>query len=489
MAVRSPEREVSRGRSSGAGREGLNGGKGGTPIHLGGVMPQKSDEGPSAGTTNAVKPQREIARVEAPLADGGDGHLGSGGLMEMTCERQNLRTALRRVRQNAGSPGIDGMAVDELPDYLRAHWPRLREDLLAGRYQPRPVRRVTIPKPGGGERELGIPTVLDRFIQQALLQVLQPRFDPTFSDASYGFRPGRSAHDAVRRAQTYVQEGRSFVVDIDLEKFFDRVNHDILMGRLAQRIADRRVLRLIRRYLNAGVLAKGVAIEREEGTPQGGPLSPLLANVLLDEVDKELERRGHAFVRYADDLNVYVRTQRSGERVMTSLRKLFGKLKLRVNEAKSKVRRATASKFLGFSLWTGRGGTIRRRVAPQAIKRMKERVRGLTRRSAGRSLAQICKSLGVYLTGWKGYFRLAETPGVFADIDAWVRHRLRAVQLKHWKRGRVIYREMIARGARPEAARRAAANSRRWWRNSTIALNTVLPNELFKRLGVPYLAN
>jgi group II intron reverse transcriptase/maturase len=451
-------------------------------------MPRKSDEGPSAGTTNAVKPQGEIVRVEALPADGGDGHLGSGDLMERACERQNLRAALKRVRQNAGNPGTDRMTVEELPDHLRAHWPRLREELLAGRYQPQLVRRVTIPKPGGGERELGIPTVLDRFIQQALLQVLQPLFDPTFSDASYGFRPGRSAHDAVRRAQAYVQEGRSFVVDIDLEKFFDRVNHDILMGRLAKRIADRRVLRLIRRYLNAGVLANGVVIEREEGTPQGGPLSPLLANVLLDEVDKELERRGHAFVRYADDLNVYVRTQRSGERVMASLRKQFGKLKLRVNEAKSKVRRATASKFLGFSFWVAAGRTIRRRVAPQAIKRMKQRVRELTRRSAGRSLAQMCRPLGTYLSGWKAYFRLADTPRAFADIDGWVRHRLRAVQLKHWKRGEVIYRELLVRGMSPDAARRVAANSRRWWHNSAMALNMALPNDLFKRLGVPKLA-
>ena len=452
-------------------------------------MPLKSDEGPSAGTTKAVKPQGEIVRVEAPPADGGDGHLGSGDLMERVCERQNLRAALKRVRQNAGSPGIDGMTVEELPNHLRVDWLRLREELLAGRYQPQPVRRAAIPKPGGGERELGIPTVLDRFIQQALLQVLQPLFDPTFSDASYGFRPGRSAHDAVRRAQTYVQEGRSFVVDIDLEKFFDRVNHDILMGRLAKRIADRRVLRLIRRYLNAGVLANGVVIEREEGTPQGGPLSPLLANVLLDEVDKELERRGHAFVRYADDLNVYVRTQRSGERIMASLRKQFGKLKLRVNEAKSKVRRATASKFLGFSFWVAAGRTIRRRVAPQVIKRMKQRVRELTRRSAGRSLAQMCKPLGMYLKGWKAYFRLADTPRAFADIDGWVRHRLRAVQLKHWKRGEVIYRELLARGMPPDTARRVAANSRRWWHNSAMALNLALPNDLFKRLGVPKLAS
>ncbi len=452
-------------------------------------MSQKSDESPSAQTVGAVKPQGPRLRVEASSAGNGNERLGASDLMEKACERQNLQAALKRVRQNAGSPGIDGVTVEELPEYLRVHWSRLREELLAGRYQPQPVKRVAIPKPGGGERELGIPTVLDRFIQQALLQVLQPLFDPTFSDASYGFRPGRRAHDAVRRAQGYVQEGRSFVVDIDLEKFFDRVNHDILMGRLAKRIADRRVLRLIRRYLNAGVLAHGVVIERHEGTPQGGPLSPLLANVLLDEVDKELERRGHAFVRYADDLNVYVRTQRSGERVMTSLRKLFGKLKLRVNEAKSKVRRATASKFLGFSFWVAKGWVIRRRVAPQAIARMKERVRELTRRSAGRSLAQMCKPLGTYLTGWKAYFRLAETPGAFADIDGWVRHRLRAVQLKHWKRGRVVYRELAARGMSADAARRVAGNSRRWWHNSAMALNMALPNDLFTRLGVPKLAD
>jgi group II intron reverse transcriptase/maturase len=451
-------------------------------------MPQKSDPSSSAQTAGAVKPQGPRLRVEAPPAGSGDKRLGSSDLMERACERQNLRAALKRVRQNAGKPGIDGMTVEELPGHLRVHWLRLREQLLAGRYQPQPVKRVAIPKPGGGERELGIPTVLDRFIQQALLQVLQPLFDPTFSDASYGFRPGRRAHDAVLRAQAYVQEGRSVVVDIDLEKFFDRVNHDMLMGRLVKRIADRRVLRLIRRYLNAGALANGVVIERHEGTPQGGPLSPLLANVLLDEVDKELERRGHAFVRYADDLNVYVRTPRSGERVMTSLRKLFAKLKLRVNESKSKVTRATASKFLGFSFWAAKGRVIRRRVAPQAIERMKERVRELTRRSAGRSLAQMCKPLGTYLTGWKVYFRLAETPGVFADIDGWVRHRLRAVQLKHWKRGRVVYRELLARGMTPDAAARVAGNNRRWWRNSAMALNMALPNNLFKRLGVPKLA-
>jgi RNA-directed DNA polymerase len=452
-------------------------------------MPQTSDEVPSAQTAGAVKPQGPRLRVEASPAERGDERLGTCDLMEKACERQNLLAALKRVRQNAGSPGIDGMTVEELPAHLLVHWRRLREDLLAGRYQPQPVKRVAIPKRGGGERELGIPTVLDRFIQQALLQVLQPLFDPTFSDASYGFRPGRRAHDAVLRAQAYMQEGRSFVVDIDLEKFFDQVNHDMLMGRLAKRITDRRLLRLIRRYLNAGVLANGVVIERHEGTPQGGPLSPLLANVLLDEVDKELERRGHAFVRYADDLNVYVRSERAGERVMASLRALFGKLKLRVNETKSKVRRATNAKFLGFSFWIAAGRVVRRRVAPEAIERLKQRVRELTRRSAGRSLAQMCEPLGKHLTGWKAYFRLAETPSAFAEIDGWVRHRLRAVQLKHWKRGRVIYRELIAREMPPDAARRVAGNARRWWHNSAMALNMALPNSLFIKLGVPKLAS
>jgi group II intron reverse transcriptase/maturase len=389
------------------------------------------------------------ARVEAAPAGRGDGRSGMGGLMELVVERQNCLAALKRVRENKGSPGSDGMTVEALPAYLRQHWPRLREELLAGRYQPQPVRRVVIPKPGGGERELGIPTVLDRFIQQALLQVLQPRFDPSFSEASYGFRPGRRAQDAVRRAQGYMQEGRRFVVDVDLEKFFDRVNHDVLMGRLAHRIADKRVLGLIRRYLEAGVLAHGVVIERHAGTPQGGPLSPLLANVLLDEVDKELERRGHAFVRYADDLNVYVRSRAAGERVMAALRRLFAALRLRVNEAKSAVARATQRPFLGFSFCGGPGGMVRRRLAPQALQRLKDRVRALTRRSAGRSLAAICADLGVYLTGWKAYFRLAETPGVFAELDKWVRHRLRAVQLKHWRRGTTIYRELRARDERP----------------------------------------
>ena len=431
-------------------------------------------------------------RVEAPPARDGNEHSGTegatNGLMELVCERQNCLAALKRVRENKGSPGIDGMTVRELPAFLKLHWPRIREELLTGRYQPQPVRRVSIPKLGGGERELGIPSVLDRFIQQALLQVLQPRFDPTFSEASYGFRPGRRAHDAVRRAQAYVQDGRRFVVDLDLEKFFDRVNHDVLMARLAKRIADRRVLGLVRRYLNAGVLANGVVIERHEGTPQGGPLSPILANVLLDEVDKELEKRGHAFVRYADDLNIYVRSKRAGERVMEAMRRLYARLKLRINEAKSKVARATERKFLGFSFWIAPGRKVKLRVASETWKRVKEHVRILTRRIVGQSIAAVCKELGRYLAGWKAYFRIAETPRVLADIDKWVRHRLRALQLKHWKRGPTIYRELRARGMSDHAASQVAGNGRRWWHNSALDLHIALPNKLFDELGVPRLA-
>jgi len=428
------------------------------------------------------------ASVEADPKGQETGRPGASSLMESVCERRNLLAALARVRRNAGSPGLDGMTVDDLTGYLREEWPRIREELLAGRYQPQAVRRVTIAKPGGGERELGIPTVLDRFIQQALLQVLQPQLDPTFSDHSYGFRPGRRAHGAVRRAQRYIQEGRRWVVDIDLEKFFDRVNHDILMGRLKRRITDRRVLVLIRRYLGAGILANGVVLERHEGTPQGGPLSPLLANVLLDEVDRELEKRGHAFCRYADDLNVYVRTRRAGERVMQSMRRLYAGLHLRVNESKSAVARATERKFLGFSYWIGTGREVKRRVSPQALQRMKERIRGLTRPTVGRSIAQVCERLREYLLGWKGYFHFAQTPGIFRDLDEWIRHRLRALQLKHWKRGTVIFRELRARGMSLLVARRVAANGRRWWKNSAMAVHIALPNSLFDGLGLPRLA-
>jgi group II intron reverse transcriptase/maturase len=407
--------------------------------------------------------------------------------MERVVSRPNLKAALKRVRENKGGPGIDGMTVEELLPHLRRIWPRIREGLLAGTYQPSPVKRQPIPKSGGGVRELGIPTVLDRFIQQALLQVLQPGFDAGFSEHSYGFRPGRSAHQAVLAARRFVQEGRRFVVDVDLERFFDRVNHDVLMGKLAKRIRDRRVLGLIRRYLDTGAMVNGVGAERREGTPQGGPLSPLLANVLLDHVDKELERRGHAFVRYADDANVYVRSRRAGERVMQQLRRLFTRLHLRVNEAKSAVDLATRRKILGYSFWIGPGRTVKLRVAGKALTAMKDRVRRLTGRSRGRSINQIISDLQEYLPGWKRYFSLAETPGVFSALDQWIRHRLRAVHLKHWKRGPTIFRELRARGASIPVAANAAAHAGRWWCGARLPLHTVLTTPYFDGLGLPRL--
>jgi RNA-directed DNA polymerase len=424
---------------------------------------------------------------EASPAESGNGRSGSDDLMEQVVGRENAKQALKRVRQNKGSPGIDGMTVDELPDHLREHWPTLKEQLLAGIYQPSAVRRHEIPKDGGGTRTLGIPTVLDRFVQQAILQVLQPRFDPTFSEHSHGFRPGRGALGAIREAQRYIQEGRRWVVDVDLEKFFDRVNHDVLMGRLEKRIRDKRLLGLIRRYLEAGMMADGVVMERHEGTPQGGPLSPLLANVLLDDVDKELERRGHAFVRYADDQNVYVRSKRAGERVMEALRGLLAGLRLRVNEAKSAVARATDRKFLGYSFWIGRGRQVHPRVAPKAMEAMKERVRRLTRRTAGRSMETVIQDLTGFLRGWKNFFRLAQTPKVFRETDKWIRHRLRALQLKQWKRGRTIFRELRARGLSEDLAARIAANGRRWWHNAALGIHVALPTAHFDRLGLPSL--
>ena len=412
-----------------------------------------------------------------------------GQLMELVVERENCLRALKRVRQNRGSPGVDGMTVEELPAYLAGHWAEIREQLLVGTYQPMPVRRVEIPKSGGGVRQLGIPTVLDRFIQQLVLQVLQPMFDPTFSEHSHGFRPGRRAHDAVREAQKYVQEGRRWVVDVDLEKFFDRVNHDVLMGKLENRIGDRRLLRIIRRYLGAGVLANGVAMERHEGTPQGGPLSPLLANVLLDEVDKELERRRHAFVRYADDCNVYVRSRRAGERVMEALRGFYAKLRLRVNEDKSAVARVWDRKFLGYSFWVAKGRQVKLRVAPKSMEGFKERVRQITSRSGGRSLEQVCEELGQYLRGWRQYFALADTPGVFKDRDQWIHRRLRMLQLRQWKRGTTVYRELKRRGVGGAALWIAARYARNWWHVAAHkALHVALPGEYFESLGVPRLA-
>ena len=410
-------------------------------------------------------------------------------LMERIVERSNLARALERVRQNQGSAGSDGRTVDELLPYLKQHWGRVREELLTGRYRPSAVRQHAIPKGDGRMRTLGIPTVLDRFIQQAVLQVLQPQFDSTFSESSYGFRPGRRAHDAVCQAQRYVQSGRRWVVDVDLEQFFDRVNHDVLMGKLSQRITDRRVLVLIRRYLAAGIMAHGVVQERYEGTPQGGPLSPLLANVLLDEVDKELERRGHRFVRYADDCNVYLRSQRAGKRVMEALVGLYAKLKLRVNLEKSAVAHAWHREFLGFSFWVAPGSVVKRRVAARALNKMKERVREITSRTGGRSLAHVTRELQSYLVGWRAYFKLADTPGIFAQVDQWLHRRVRMLMLKQWKRGRTMYHELQRRGVEGAALGIAARFGRSWWHMAAHkALQIALPGTYLDSLGVPRLA-
>jgi RNA-directed DNA polymerase len=410
------------------------------------------------------------------------------GLLGAALARENLRKAWKRVKANKGAPGVDGLSIEETAAHLRTVWPEIRDQVLAGTYRPMPVRRVTIPKPDGGERDLGIPTVTDRLIQQALLQVLQPLLDPTFSEHSHGFRPGRSAHGAVLEAQSYVQSGRRIVVDVDLEKFFDRVNHDILIDRLRKRIPDGRVIRLIRAYLNSGIMDHGVVQERVMGTPQGGPLSPLLANVLLDEVDKELERRGHCFVRYADDCNVYVRSRKAGERVMGLLRRLYGRLRLKINEDKSAAASVFGRKFLGYSFWVAPGGVIKRKVADKPLKAFKRRIRQLTRRSGGRSMQEVAERLRVYVLGWKAYFRLAQTPRVFTGLEKWVRHRVRAIQLKHWKRGKTIYKALSAMGAKPDVARQVAANSRRWWRNSGMALNSVLTLRWMDALAIPRLA-
>ena len=408
-------------------------------------------------------------------------------LLQAALTRENLQQAWKRVKANKGAAGVDGLDIDQTARHLVTAWPMIRDRLLQGTYRPSPVRRVTIPKPDGGERELGIPTVTDRLIQQALLQVLQPLLDPTFSEHSHGFRPGRRAHDAILAAQAYVQSGRKIVVDVDLEKFFDRVNHDILIDRLRKRIDDAGIIRLSRAYLNSGIMNDGVVLERYQGTPQGGPLSPLLANVLLDEVDKALEKRGHCFVRYADDCNVYVRSRKAGERVMALLRQCYAKLRLKVNEAKSAVASVKGRKFLGYSFWFAKEG-VKRRVADKPLATFKQRIRQLTRRSCGRSMAEVIDKLKPYLQGWKAYFGLAQTPKVWRKLDEWLRHRLRAIQLKHWKRGKTIYRELINLGAAESVAKRVAGNSRCWWRNSDGDIKRVLTIAYFDKLGVPRLS-
>jgi RNA-directed DNA polymerase len=401
--------------------------------------------------------------------------------IETVVERENLRKALARVKRNKGAAGIDGMSVDALSAYLKEHWPTIRLQLLEGTYKPQPVRRVEIPKASGGTRPLGIPTVLDRFIQQAAMQVLQANWDGTFSEMSFGFRPGRSAHQAVEQAQAYIASGHGFVVDIDLEKFFDRVNHDILMGLVAKRVADKRLLKLIRGFLTAGVMEGGLVSSTEEGTPQGGPLSPLLSNLMLDVLDKELEKRGHRFVRYADDCNIYVRSQKAGERVMAGIEKFLAKrLKLKVNKAKSAVAKPSVRKFLGFS-FTG-GQQVLRLIAPQALVRFKARVRELTRRTGGRSLVQISKELSTYLVGWRGYFGFCQTRSVLRELDAWIRRRLRAIAWTQWKRGPARFAELRRRGVGRDLAAQTAGSPHGPWRlAASPALHIALPTTFFFR--------
>jgi len=412
----------------------------------------------------------------------------AGPSMEAVVERENLRKALAQVKRNKGAAGVDGMSVDELPGYLKEHWPTIRVQLLEGTYKPHPVRRVKIPKASGGKRPLGIPTALDRFIQQAVMQVLQADWDGTFSEASFGFRPGRSAHQAVEQAQSYIASGHTVVVDIDLEQFFDRVNHDILMGLVAERVTDKRILKLTREYLTAGVLEGGLVSPTEEGMPQGGPLSPLLSNLMLDVLDKELEKRGHRFVRYADDCNIYVRSQKAGERVMAGIEKFLAKrLKLKVNKAKSAVAKPSVRKFLGFSFTGGR--EPRRRIAPQAIARFKARVRKLTRRTHGASLPQIVKELSVYLVGWRGYFGLCETPSVLRTLDEWTRRRLRAIAWKQWKHGRARFTELRRRGVGRDLAAKTAGSPHGPWRlANSPALAIALPTAYLRSLGLRSVA-
>ena len=432
--------------------------------------------------------RRSGAAASAVLGTDSSG-LHDPHLMERIVERGNLAAALKRARANKGSPGVDGRTVDDLVGDLRTHWSAIRAQLLAGRYQPSVVKRVEIPKPDGGVRLLGIPTVLDLFMQQAVLQILQPHIDPTFSPFSYGFRPGRSAHDAIRQAQRYVQEYRHWVVDVDLAQFFDRVNHDILMGKLAQRITDPLVLTLIRRYLEAGIMASGVVRERHEGTPQGGPLSPLLANVLLDGIDRQLEGRGLAFVRYADDCNVYVGSRRAADRVMESLVGLYAELKLQINPSKSAVASVVNRPFLGYRFWrVERGRIVRRGVSLKALATLKARVREITSRSRGWGFSGVVRELRSYLRGWKAYFQLAETPTELGKVDGWLRRRLRLLLVIQCKHGPKLYRVLRARGLSQLAAALAARHCRRWWMTAGHpSLQTAFPPAYFDTLGIPRL--
>lgn len=412
----------------------------------------------------------------------------TSALLEEMLRRENMLGALKRVQSNAGAAGVDGMTVSELDAHLREHWLRTREELRSGTYHPQPVRKVEIPKPGGkGTRTLGIPTVLDRLLQQALLQVLQPIFDPTFSDASFGFRPGRGTHHAIERAREHIASGRTWVADLDLEKFFDRVNHDVLMARVARRVKDKKVLLLIRRFLQAGMMEGGLVSPREQGTPQGGPLSPLLSNILLDELDKELEQRGHAFVRYADDCNVYVRSKQAGERVMASLEVfLRDRLRLKVNRDKSAVARPWERKFLGYTVTRNR--PVKLKVAPESVKRLKTKLQPILRAGRGRALARTIGLLMPILVGWRAYFRKAEVKAAFQELDEWLRRKLRALQWRQWKTPAIRAKQLKRRGIPPQDAHRAAYSGKGPWRmaRATVMLNA-LPAAYLRRLGLAML--
>jgi RNA-directed DNA polymerase len=433
---------------------------------------------------------REAGREETEAlstANDPESPASTNRLMEEVCERENMKEALRRVKANKGSAGVDGMTVGGITDYLKPHWPAIREQLLNATYKPSPVRRVEIPKPDGGVRKLGIPTVLDRLIQQAVMQVLQKQWDPTFSESSYGFRPGRSAQQAVAQAQKHIAEGHGWCVDLDLEKFFDRVNHDKLMGQIAKRVGDQRLLKLIRAFLNAGVMENGLVSPSVEGTPQGGPLSPLLSNLVLDELDRELERRGHRFIRYADDCNLYVRSERAGQRVMESVTQFITqKLKLKVNETKSAVARPQERKFLGFSFTAG--PEVRRVIAPKALDRFKRRIREITRRAKGVSIKTTIEELASYMRGWRGYFGFCETPEVLIGLTRWVRLRLRAAMWRQWKTPRRRREALLELGVRERLANNTAGSGLGpWYLAKAKALSVGLSNAYFKSLGLPSL--
>jgi RNA-directed DNA polymerase len=448
-------------------------GKRDTPLEGSGRNPREDRDGAS----------RPTARTEYSYPE-------TSKLMDAVVERENLWQALRRVERNKGAAGVDDMPVASLRPYLKEHWLRIKEELLTGRYEPQPVLRVDIPKPGGkGMRQLGIPTVIDRLLQQALHQVMQPVFDPDFSDSSYGFRPGRSAHDAVLQARAHVASGRRWVVDMDLEKFFDRVNHDILMSRVARKIKDKRVLTLIRRYLQAGVMCDGLVSQRVEGTPQGGPLSPLLSNILLDDLDKELEQRGHVFCRYADDCNIYVASRRAGERVLASITHFVEtRLKLQVNEAKSAVDRPWNRKFLGYSMTFHKQPRLK--VAPESLKRFKGKLRELYRRGRGRNLGKFIEELTPVLRGWVNYYRLAEVKGVFEQLDQWIRRKLRCIRWRQWKRPRTRAKNLMKRGLPEERAWKSAYNGRGpWWNAGASHMNAAFPKRYFDAAGLVSLLN